>query len=838
MLASLLNDVRYALRGFALRPAFAVVVVATLAVAIGANVTVFSLYDQLMLRELPVSRPGELVNFAAAGPKGGITMCGSQGSCDETFSYPLFRDLEKADGPFASMAASKMIGTNIAVGDHTAFKSALLVSGRYFATLGIGPELGRMLDSRDDAVPGEASVAVLSYDYWRNSLGADAAVLGKTIVVNGRPLEIVGVAPRGFVGTTIGERPQVFVPISFPWLTLSGMPSLYENRFAEWVYVFARLKPGVGVAEAQAAINVPYHAFINDFDASTAMIRRDQVDAYRAKTLELKPGSQGQSSTPSQTKTPLAVLFAATATILLIACANLANLMFARGAARIGEMAVRTSLGAGRQRLVSLLGVEALVLAGGAALASLPVAYGFLQAVGVAMPPRLISAPDVTLNLRAVGAAFGIAALSTLVFALAPLLKLSATDPGPVLQANGARSFGGKALGRFRFGLATSQIALSMLLLVLAGLFTQSLANIARIDLGLQTESVLTFGVAPNLSGYTAEHSAQVFEQIEQRLREQPGVMSVTASMVPLLANATWSSTLNVEGYEAPASGATSTNMTYAGTDFLKTLGIALLAGREFTEADSLNRPNVAIVNQAFADKYHLGANPIGKRFSAVGTGSLDIEIVGLFKDSAYSVVKGPFVPVFVLPWRQSTQSGSQGMNFYVRTAQAPEALLAAIPKIVAQVDPNLPAMSIETLATQVRKNVQTDWLLTAVSGALAGVATLLAAIGLYGVLSYTVAQRTREIGVRLALGAEPREVRAMVLKQVSWMALIGVPLGLVGALGIGRLAAALLYDLAPTDPVAFSAAAVLLSAVVLGASYLPARRASRVEPVVALRSE
>jgi predicted permease len=837
MLASLLNDVRYAVRGFVLRPAFAMVVIATLAVAIGANVTVFSLYDQLMLRELPVSRPGELVNLAAPGPKAGFVICGSQGPCDETFSYPMFRDLEKADGPFTGIGASKIFATNVTFGERTALGTTLLVSGRFFATLGIGPEIGRVIDSQDTAVPGEALVAVLSYDYWSAALGSDPGVLGKTIFVNGTPLEIVGVAPRGFVGTTIGERPQVFLPITFKWFNAPGLPPVHENRFADWVYLFARLKPNVTAEEAQAAINVPYHALNNDFDVATAPIRQDQVDAYRAKTLLLQPGAQGQSSAPSNARAPLAVLFAATATILLIACANLANLMFARGAGRIGEMAVRTSLGAGPQQLIGLLGVEALLLAGGAAVASLPIAYGLLQAAGLAIPPYMIAAPDLTLNVRAVGAAFGIATLCTLLFALAPMLKLAATDPGPALQASGARSFGGKAVGRFRFALATSQIALSMLLLVLAALFTQSLANIARIDLGMQTESLLTFGVAPNLSGYTVPHSAQVFEQIEQQLKQQPGVLSVTDSMVPLLANTGWGASLEVEGYEAPSSGNASTNMTYGGTEFLKTLGIPLIAGRDFSEADSMDRPKVAIVNQAFVNKYHLGANPIGKRFGTA-RGNLDIEIVGLFKDSAYNLVKGPFAPMFVLPWRQSAQSGAQGLNFYIRTAQVPEALLAAIPKIVAQVDPNLPAMNIETLGTQVRKNVQTDWLLTAVSATLAGVATLLAAIGLYGVLSYTVAQRTREIGVRLALGAEPKQVRGMVLNQVSWMVVFGVPAGLVAALAIGKLAAALLYDLAPTDPVAFAAAAVLLAAVVLGASYLPARRASRVDPVVALRSE
>ncbi len=431
MLSSLFADVRYSLRGFWLRPSFAVVVVATLAVAIGANVAVFSLYDQLMLRELPVSRPGELVNFAAPGPKAGFVICGGQGSCDETFSYPLFRDLEKADGPFAGIAASKLFDTNLTFGDRTALGPTLLVSGRFFATLGVGPELGRVIDPQDTAVTGEASVAVLSYEYWSTALGADPSVLGKTMIVNGTPLEIVGVAPRGFVGTTIGERPQLFVPITFRWFNAPGLPPVHENRFADWVYLFARLKQNVTREEAQAAINVPYHALINDFDVSTAPIRPDQVDAYRAKTLLLKPGSQGQSSAPGNARTPLAVVFAATATILLIACANLANLMLARAAARIGEMAVRTSLGAAPRQLIGLLGVEALLLAGGAALASLPVAYGFLQAAGAAIPPYMMAAPDLTLNVRAVGAAFGIAALCTLLFALAPMLKLAATDPVP-----------------------------------------------------------------------------------------------------------------------------------------------------------------------------------------------------------------------------------------------------------------------------------------------------------------------------------------------------------------------------------------------------------------------
>ncbi len=837
MLATVLNDVRYALRGFTRRPTFTVVVVATLAVGIGANVAVFSLFDRLLLEQLPVSHPTELVNLTSAGPKGnGLTMCNAQGNCDEVFSYPMFRDLERVEGPFSGLAGSRLIATNLSVGGRTIQGSAVLVSGNYFGVLGVGAALGRVLDEQDDRVPGEASVAVLSYAYWQSALGGDAGAVGKTIRVNGQPLTIVGVAPRGFFGTTVGERPQVFVPITFNWFNVPGIPPVHGSRFAYWVYVFGRLKPDVSIERAQATVNGPYRAIIDSSEAAGSGLQAEKLAEFRNKTLELKPGARGQSGAPRAARTPLAVFIAATATILLIACVNLANLLFARGVVRTGEMAVRTSLGATRARLVGMQTVEALLLATFAAGASLPIASGVLQAVGALVPPHLLAISDLTLDPLAVAAAFAIGAVATVLFALVPMLKLAATEAAPALAANGAAVAGGKALGRFRFALSTSEIALSMLLLVLAILFTQSLANIARVDLGMRTESVVTFGVAPSSNGYPAERSAQLIDEIERRLDAQPDVVSVTSSMVPLLSSSAWGASVTIEGHEPPASGKTSTNVNYVGSGFLGTLDIPLLAGRDIDDGDGADRPLVAVVNQSFAKKYALGRNPIGRHIETGGKGG--IEIVGLFRDAAYNRVKEPFAPEFMLPRRQWPQSSAQGMSFYVRVAQSTDVLLAAIPRIVAQVDPDLPATNVQTLSTQVRKNVQTDWLLVALAGTLATVATALAAIGLYGVLSYTVTQRTREIGVRLALGAEPGRVRALVMRDVAWMCAIGGALGFAGALLLGRLAAALLFGLSPTDPAAFAAAAALLGIVVISASYLPARRASRVDPVVALRSE
>jgi predicted permease len=846
MASNLINDVRYSLRGFARRPVFAAVIVATLALAIGLNVAVFSVYDQVMLRRLPVADPASLVNFVGAGPHPGFNLCGTQGVCDETFSYPMFRDLERAttsgNGPLAGIAATKLTLTALGFEQRTTPEQVLLVSGSYFSLLGIAPAEGRFIGPQDDGEPGSAAVVVLAYDYWQSTLGARRDVLGKTLTVGGKSLEIVGVAPRGFAGTTPGDRVQAFAPMSFNWFNVPGFPPLQTNRFAYWAYLFGRLAPGATLEQAQAAINVPYRAAVNDIEAPTAQdLKESELEEFRTKTIALLPGAQGQSMVSRGTHTPLAILFAATATIFLTACVNLANLMLARGAARVGEVAVRASLGASRQRLASLFAIEALLLAGIAAVASLPVALGAVAAVAAWVPGLTIRAPDLSLHWRAVVAAFVVAALAAVVFALVPMLKLAAIHPGRALQAAGAgRSFGGKGIGRFRFMLSTSQIALSMLMLVLAALFTQSLANVARVELGLRTESLVTFLVSPGLNGYPPAKAQQVFDALEQELAAQPSVTDVTTSMVPLLSGSAWGSGVVADGYDASAQARNErdTSINVVGTGFLRTLGVPLLIGRDFTAADSAAAPKVAIVNEGFVRRFGLGPNPLGKHVGTDQRRAPDVEIVGVFKDVAYNEVKESFPPQLVTPRTQSTQLGSDQMTFYVRTAQTPDALLGAIPRLVANVDPDVPVTNVRTLDMQIRENVRTDWLLMTLAGALAAVATLLAALGLYGVLSYTVAQRTREIGLRLALGAAPERVRGMVLKQVVWMVGIGVPLGLGAALVIGRLAAALLFGLAPTNPLAYGAAAVLLGGVVLAASYVPARRASRVDPVVALRAD
>jgi predicted permease len=837
MLGSLLQDVRYALHGFASRPMFAVVVVLTLAVGIGVNVAVFSLFDRIMLRELPVARPSELVNVVSPGPRFGNQFGNQQGGQDENFSYPLFRDLEQAVESYVDLEASWIAGVSLGNGETTVRGSAVLVSGGYFAALGVGPELGRVLGEQDVVDTQPAGTVVLSFDYWTTAFGADPAVLGKSLVVGGQSLTIVGVAPRGFVGTTPGARTSVFAPLTLEWYRDARQSRpIVEDRAFSYLYIFGRLRPGVSRDEAQGQLNATFLAVMNDVEVPAAIASGEVgefLDELRARTLLLAPGERGQSLAPISARTPLAVFFAATATILLIASVNLANLMFARGASRTAEIAVRASLGASRRHLYSLLSVEALLLAGSAALLSLPVALGVLRTIDVLQPPGL-RVFAFSLDLRMAAVAFAIAALSAVVFAIAPIAKLVAIDPARALQANGMRTFGGKNLGRFRFTLATTQIALSMALLVLAALFTQSLANAARVDLGLRTESIVVFGLIPSLNGYTPARGAQVIAAVERELAGQPGVTAVSTANIALLNHSQWLTGVTVEGREQGQNGVSGNEV---GAGFFAMLDIPLLQGRDFTAADRLGAPRVAIVNESFVERFGLGADPIGKRFTFDARRPGEIEIVGLVRDSAYADVKAPFSPQVITPREQSRNFGLDA-TFYVRTTQSPDALLAAIPRVVASVDSTLPVMNASTFDSQVRRNLQTDWLLVTLAGVLATIATLLAAMGLYGVLSYMVAQRTREIGLRLALGAEAASVRRMVLGQVGWMTGIGVPVGIVAAFGVGNFAASQLFGLAPTDPRAVVAAAVLLAASVLGASYWPARRASRVDPVVALRAE
>ena len=837
MLSNLLADVRYSLRSLARRPAFAAVIVLTLAGGIAINVAIYSIFEQILLRPLPVREPEQLVNLSAPGFKRGHTSCNDAGDCDTIFSYPMFRDLERLDGPFAGIGAHRAQNANFAFGGQSSYGKMLLVSGSYFPLLGVQPTLGRLLGPGDDAVVGEASVAVLSHAYWSNALGADPAVLGKTIVVNGKPFAVVGVAPPEFRGTTVGMTPEVFVPITFLWSSRPSATPIHQDRSSYWTYLFARLKPGVSLEEASAAINPAYRAIINDVEApSLSSASAKDLAAFRAKVVVLEPGARGQSNVRSNARVPLTVLAVATTLVLLIACVNVANLMLARGAGRTGEVAIRTSLGAAPLRIAALLVVEALLLALAAALVSLPLELAAVHGI-VALLPSFASATfDAGLDRVTLATTAALALASVVAFGLSPALKLARTPPGQVLQAQSTRSTGGKAAKRFRAALTTAQIGLSMTLLVLAGWFAQSLANASNVDVGFRTDSLVTFTISPERNGYDRTRSAAFFDALETELAALPGVSSVAASVVSLLGNSTWGTNVGVEGFDAAAAPDVDVLMNAVSPSFFRTLEMPLVAGREFTAADKLDRPQVAIVNQRFAERFGLGDNPLGKHMSQGQGGPLNIEIVGVVRDAKYSEVKNPISAQLFLPRLQSNDVGT--LSLYVQSSADPVALRAGIEQVVGRLDPALPIMDVRTMREVVRENLFIDRTMSVLGGSLAVLATLLASLGLYGVLSYNLAQRTREIGLRLALGAAPARLRGMVLREVATMAAIGGAVGLAAALLLGQLARSLLYGLAPTDPVVPAIAVAVLGAIAVAAGYLPARRASRVDPMVALRSE
>jgi predicted permease len=829
---------RYAFRTLFKTPFVTAVAVVSLALGIGANAAIFSCFNQMLLESLPVPRPSELVNLSAPGPKPGSQSCNQAGDCDDVFSYAMFRDLQKVQTSFAGIAAHRMFDVNLSYEGQTVNADGMMVSGNYFQVLQVQPALGRLFDSNDDRLVGEAPVVLLSFDYWQSQFGADGGVLNKTLVVNGQSLTIVGVAPRAFDGTTVGSKPKVYVPITLRGVLNQGWRQ-WANRTNYWVYLFARLRPGVTIDGARAALNTQYRAIVNDVEAplqkgmSNATLAR-----FRAKSILVQPGGVGQSSLHDDARTPLYLLLGVTGFVLLIACANIANLLLARSAARASEMAVRLSIGASRWRLVRQLLTESLLLAALGGLAGLFVAHWTLALIMSLMPPQAAETMAFALSPRALLFAAVLTIGTGLLFGLFPALHSTRPDLVSTLKGQAGQPSGARGAARFRLALATTQIALSMLLLAASGFFVKSLVNVTRVDLGIKIDNVLTFGISPTLNAYTPDRTLVFCQRLEDRVRAIPGVTAETVSLVPLLAGSNWGNNVAVQGFPAGPDTDTNSRFSEIGPGYFSALGIPVMSGREFTAADAKGSTKVVIVNEAFAKKFGLGRDAVGKMmgFDSGYNSKLDTVIVGVAQDSKYSEVKKQVPPVFFRPYRQDANIGS--VFFYVRASGDPARYASAITAVVKDLDPNLPVVDLKTLPQQVRENTFLDRMMTTLSALFAGLATLLAAVGLYGVLAYTIAQRTREIGLRMALGAAPGRVRTMVLRQVAWMTAIGASVGIVGAIGVGKGAAALLYELTPWDPAVLAISAVLLAIVAFTAGFIPARRASLIDPMRALRYE
>ncbi len=835
-------DLKLAFRTLRKTPFITGVAILSLALGIGANAAIFSLFNQMILASLPVRDPGRLVNLGAPGPKPGSQSCGQAGSCDLVFSYPMFRDLQREQSTLTGIAAHRPFMANLALADQTVDGQGMLVSGSYFDVLGLRPSLGRLLTPSDDEKVGANYVAVLSHRFWENRFGADPSILNQTIQVNGNAMTIVGVAPAGFDGTTLGRQPDVFVPLTMRAQVEPAFASMagFDDRRTYYAYLFGRLKPGASVEQASADLNRIYHNIITEVETPLQTGMSDDAMArFRAKEISVDDGRRGQSSIHEETRTPLLMLLGITAIVLLIACANIANLLLARAAARTQEMAVRGSLGATRGQLLRQLMIESLLLAVLGGLASLVVARATLAVIGSLLPADAI--PGLRLELST-GVALFAAALTMgtgILFGLFPALHATRHDLAGTLRAISGQPAGARGAARFRTSLVTGQIALSMALMVAAGLFIRSLVNVSRVDLGLRADHVVTFAIAPALNGYPPERSGALFARVEEELAAIPGVRSVSSAMVPLLAGSSWGNSVSVEGFQWGPDVDTGSRFNEVGPGYFRTLGIALIGGREFGATDAAGTAPVAIVNEAFARKFGLEPREAVGKWMGTGSGpevELDVQIVGVVEDAKYSDVKDEAPPVYFTPYRQDDRLGF--LTFYLSTSGDPAPVLRAVPGVMKRIDPTLPVEELKTLQQQVRENTFGDRVIGTLAAAFALLATLLAAVGLYGVLTYTVAQRTREIGLRMALGAHGGRLRRMVLRQVTGMFIVGGVLGLVGAFGLGKAASSLLYGLTGTDPLVMIGATALLGLVAFGAGYIPALRASRVDPMKALRYE
>ena len=830
-MGNLSQDIRYGVRTLLKAPAFTLVVVLTLALGIGANAAIFSLTDQVLLRLLPVKDPQQLVLLDGPGAFQGRVYNNG------TFSFPMYRDFRDRTPVFSGVIARFPAPfTMTAAGGQAERVNGELVTGNFFDVLGVRPIVGRLFTPDDDRTPGGHPVAVLMHDYWARRFASDPGVLNRTIALNGMPMTIVGVAPPGFRGIVIGESPDVMVPVMMKAQMTPTWDDLL-NRRSRWLTVMARLKPGVSHDQAEAAMNVIYRQ-INEQELkeikTTSQTFRQR---YTTKHLFLRPGQKGQSDLRQQFSTPILLLMGMVGLVLLIACANVANLLLARGAARQREVAIRLALGASRASIVGQRLVESLLLAAAGAALGLVFAWWTGALLIKTLPfdkasAILSAAPDA----RVIGFALAGAVVTSMLFGLAPALESTRPVLTTTLKDEAGSVVGGTGHARFRKGLVVAQVGLSVLLLAGATLFARSLYNLKTLNPGFEADQLLGFSIDPSLSGYARERSIAIFQQLQEQLSQLPDVRSATASVIALMTDSNWSSTVKIEGFQPKEGEDMNPDVDAVGPGYFSTMGQPLLTGREFSVKDASGAPRVAIINESMAKFFFGTANPAGRHIGWGRDETANIEIVGVVKDAKASTLRQAIRRFVYTPYMQADEIGQ--MTFYVRARRDASNVAASVRAAAQRVDPNLPVFDMKTMTQTMDESLFIERMVAALSVAFGLLATLLAAMGLYGVMSYSVARRTRELGIRMALGAERASVLWLVLREVAAMVIAGVAIGLPAAFVLSRVVQSQLFELSAHDPMALVASAVVLTLVGLVAGYLPARRATRVDPMRALRYE
>src|SRR6202522_4865729 len=834
-MGNFVQDLRYSFRTLGKNPGFTIVAVLTLALGIGANTAIFSLTDQVLLRLLPVAHPEELVILRSPGPSPGRNW--NDGPGGTSFSYPAYKDLRDRNQALAGLLARFAVQVSVAGRGTSELANGELVTGNYFSVLGVQPAIGRVFGAEDETAPGANSVVVLSYGYWKGHFGLDPNILNKQLVVNGNSLTVVGVSRSGFSGVQVGQVPDLFIPMTMKAQMTPNWDGL-QDRNDHWLALLGRLKPGMSIAKTEAALAPTYHSMLETESAAKEHDSKTRQQ-FLDRKLILEPGSKGRPILQQDTKAPLLALMGMVGLVLLIACANLASLLVARGEARQREIALRLALGAGRWRLVRQLIAESLVLAVAGGAAGIMLASWTINLIVSAIPENTGgSGLTAQLYYRVLIFAAAISILTGILFGLAPALRATRANIQTILKDQGSSVSAGRSNVRTRKFLLASQIALTVVLLAAAGLFAQSLLNLNRQDLGVRIDHVLQFSISPELIGYTPEQSVVLVERIRKNLEALPGVRAASASEIPMLASSNSSSNITVQGYKEQENENMDVDQNWVGPDFLSAMGVALLSGREVHESDTATAPNVAVVNEKFVQRFFGGRDPIGQHFGFGGGDDvhLDVEIIGVVKDSKNVDLRQAVEPYVLVPYSHSSHFGSA--TFYVRTNQDPVSLATAVRKTVRDNDEKLSVFDMRTLTKQVDDIVFTDRLVTYFSLALALLASLLAAVGLYGVMAYVVARRTRESGIRMALGATRGNVAGLVLREIATIAAVGLVIGLTAAYAVGRVMESLLFGVKAMDPIVFVVATLLLLVVATLAGWLPARSAASVDPMVALRYE
>ncbi|HXY08882.1 MAG TPA: ABC transporter permease [Terriglobales bacterium] len=836
---ALFQDVRYGLRMLVKNYGFTILAVLTLALGIGANTAIFSLLDQVLLRRLPVREPEQLVQLESSGADTGRTDSYG-GNPYDYFSYPMYRDLRDQNTVFAGVLATDSTQVGVEWHNQADLAATELVSGNYFEVLGVRAALGRLLAGSDDLVQNANPVVVLSFAYWQRKFGAEPGILDQAILVNGHPFTVIGVARPTFHSIVVGNTPDLFAPMMMKPEITPDWNDL-DNRRSRWLNIFARLKPGEKRSQAEAGINLLWHSLradeLREIKNKSASFRERFLDKSRLKLLD---GSLGFSPLRESIRTPLLIVMGMVGLVILMACANVAGLLLVRAAGRVREISVRYALGAERRRIAQQLLVEGLLLGtlGGSLGLLLAPSVSGLLARRLSSDPQTAMAFSTYPDLRVLAFNFGLAFAASLLFSLMPMLEFWHPDLTPALKQQTISVASGKR--HLRRAVVGVQIGLSLLLLVGSGLFLRTLYNLKTFDVGFVTDHLVTFGLDPKLAGYDAQETPILFRRLEDSLAALPEVHSVAATTDPELADDSTRKTITIPGYTPREEEDMNVEWSTITPTYLSTLETQFLAGRNFSEPDGPDATKVAVVNESLAR--HFFATPqmaLGHFLNdGEGEGKANLQIIGVVKDTRHKRIRSDVEPTVFVPYRQAKDAGNSPLQFYVRTWQTPQAAESAIRNTIEKLDSKLVVDGMRTMDEQIDEILSTERLIALLAASFGVLATSLAAIGLYGILAFTTVQRTREIGIRLALGASRGTIARMVLTEVAQLAGTSILVALPLAWILSQLVHSQLFGVSNHDPLTLGATTLLVAMVALLAAWLPTRRATRIDPMVALRYE